>query len=132
MKAKTASDSLTLDDFGLWFVHFLVVFIQGISFSASKPDNKTIRIRSQVGNLGVQNLVVDVTAKILRLVVRKFDSEAICITWDGFDWSNRNFSLKSIPPKSVDIVFENEKALDEVRIMSNKVTRYEGKTVLMI
>lgn len=132
LNIKNSSGSLTLDNFGLWFVPFLVVPIYRNSFSASKPDNKTVRIRSSVGNLGAQNVVVDVTAKALRIVVRRFDSEAVCITWDGFDWSNRNFSLKPIPPKSVDIVFANEKALEEVRILSNKVTKYEGKQIFKI
>uniref|UniRef100_A0AC34QRB1 Cytochrome-b5 reductase n=2 Tax=Panagrolaimus sp. JU765 TaxID=591449 RepID=A0AC34QRB1_9BILA len=110
-KSINGSNALTLQDFAL---------------SISKPKPNALRIKSIVGNLGAENIIVDATSKNLRLVIRRFDTEAICVCWDGFDWSNRNFTLLSNPPKALDIIFDNKSALADVRVLAQQVSTIEG------
>uniref|UniRef100_A0A914YDZ1 FAD-binding FR-type domain-containing protein n=1 Tax=Panagrolaimus superbus TaxID=310955 RepID=A0A914YDZ1_9BILA len=104
-----------------------ILTMDSFALCASKPDSKTVRIRSNVGKLFVENLIVDVTSKLLRFVIRRYDSEAICLVWDNFDWSNRNFLIKQCSPAIVEIQFESEKSLESINITDPHVSKIENQ-----
>uniref|UniRef100_A0AC34F6I1 Cytochrome-b5 reductase n=1 Tax=Panagrolaimus sp. ES5 TaxID=591445 RepID=A0AC34F6I1_9BILA len=104
-----------------------VLSMDSFALCASKPNSKTVRIRSNVGKLFVENLIVDATSKLLRFVIRRYDSEAICLVWDNFDWSNRRFSVKQCSASIIEIHFESEKALEGISITDPLVSKIENQ-----
>uniref|UniRef100_A0A7E4V0Z8 Cytochrome c oxidase assembly protein COX11, mitochondrial n=1 Tax=Panagrellus redivivus TaxID=6233 RepID=A0A7E4V0Z8_PANRE len=106
-KSGNSEKSVTLDAHG---------------FSITRPDPKTLALRANIGSLLPENVIIDTTSKKLRIVFRRYDSETISVTYEGYDWSDRSFTVKSVSPKQVNVAFPSEASLKDVRVLQSTVS----------